>query len=64
MSDQPVRIVLELPADQAWAIAQFVKRAGLSDYRVLAQSEREAYAMREAGDAIGEAFAAAGCAPR
>lgn len=64
MTDQPVRIVLQLPADRAWALAQFVKRAGLSDYRSLAQSEPEAYAMRAAGDAIGDALAAAGCAPR
>lgn len=64
MTDQPVRIALELPADQAWAFAQFVKRAGLSDYRALAQNEAEAYAMRAAGDTIGDALAAVGCVPR
>jgi hypothetical protein len=30
---------LELSADEAWALAEFVKRAGYSDYRALAASD-------------------------
>ena len=59
-----VEIHLELPAEQAWALAEFLKRAGYSDYRTLAASEQEAYAMRDAGDKIRAALTAQGCAPR
>lgn len=61
---QPVRLAVELTDDQALALAQFVKRAGLSDYRPLARDDDEAYLMRDAGDQVGRALAAAGFAPR
>ena len=34
--------------EQAEAFAQFLKRVGLSDYRALAISDEEAYAMQHA----------------
>ena len=50
--------------EQAEALAQFLKRVGLSDYRALAISDEEAYAMLHAGDAIRRALAEAGHSPR
>jgi hypothetical protein len=55
---------VELPDDQAWAFAEFLKRAGYSDYRALAASEQEAYDMRDAGEKVRAALAEQGIAPR
>lgn len=57
-------IVIELSDAQAWAFAQFVKRAGLSDYRALAVDQDEAATMLCAGEAIRKALAEAGWSPR
>ena len=57
-------IVIELTDAQAWAFAQFVKRAGLSDYRALAADQDEAAAMLCAGEVIRKALADAGWSPR
>jgi len=57
-------IVLELSDAQAWAFAQFLKRAMLDDYRARALSQDEAYEMSAAAEAIGQALAQAGHAPR
>ena len=57
-------IVIELTDAQAWAFAQFVKRAGLSDYRALAVDQDEAAAMLCAGEVIRKALADAGWSPR
>ena len=57
-------IHVELPVNQAWALAEFLKRAGYSDYRVLAASEQEAYDMRDAGEKVRTALAEQGYAPR
>ncbi len=59
-----VRIFLDLPEAEAWALAQFLKRAGLTDYRRLAQSDAEADAMREGAERIRGALADVGIAPR
>lgn len=40
-----VRIFAELNETEAWALAQFLKRAGFTDYRRLAQNDSEADAM-------------------
>jgi hypothetical protein len=60
----PVSFILTLPADEAWALAQFLKRAGYSDYRALAVSDDEAHAMHEAGETLRRALAEQGYAPR
>jgi hypothetical protein len=57
-------IQVELPENEAWALAEFLKRAGLSDYRVLAASEDEAYAMFDAGEKMRRALAERGIEPR
>ncbi|MEQ1881379.1 MAG: hypothetical protein ABL878_10460 [Burkholderiales bacterium] len=57
-------IVIELPDTQAWAFAEFLKRSMLDDYRARAVSQEEAYEMSAAGEAIRQALAKAGYAPR
>jgi hypothetical protein len=57
-------IEVQLPLDQAWALAQFLKRAGYSNYRTLAASEQEAYEMLYAAQSVSAALAEEGCAPR
>ena len=57
-------ITVSLTTSQAEAFAQFLKRVSLSDYAALAQGQQEAYAMRSAGEAIRDALASAGYAPR
>lgn len=66
MSGEParVRVVLELSDAQAFAFAQFLKRSTFEDYRARAVSAEEAYAMLAACEAIREALAEAGYAPR
>ena len=57
-------IQIELNNDQAWALAQLFKRAGISDYRPLAASDAEAQEMQEAGERMRAALAEQGIAPR
>jgi hypothetical protein len=59
-----VRVVLELSETEAFAFAQFLKRSTFEDYRGRAASAQEAYAMIAACEAIREALAEAGYAPR
>ena len=55
---------IELPENEAWALAEFLKRAGYSHYRQLAASDDEAYAMQDAAEKMRAAFAEKGVAPR
>ena len=57
-------IVIELSDEEAWAFAQFLKRAGRSDYRALAVDQDEAAAMLCAAEVIRKALADAGWSPR
>jgi hypothetical protein len=59
-----VRVVLELSDAQAFAFAQFLKRSNFEDYRGHAVSAEEAYAMIAACEAIRQALAEVGYAPR
>ena len=59
-----MNIQVELNAGQAWALAQFLKRVGYSDYRNLAVDADEAYVMVDAGELIRKALAESGVAPR
>lgn len=61
---KPVRIVIELSDAQAWAFAQLLKRSTLDDYRSHAVNQDEAYVMSAAGEAIRQALAEVGYAPR
>ena len=60
----PVQIALELPENQALALAQFMKRVGWSEWRANAVDDSEAYVMGAACAALRDALAAAGFAPR
>jgi hypothetical protein len=57
-------IQVELPENEAWALAEFLKRASFSDYRALAASEDEAYAMFDAAEKVRRALAERGIEPR
>ena len=59
-----VRVELELGQAEAWALAEFIKRALWDDYRRRAINELEAQQMRAAAEAIGRALAEVGVAPR
>ncbi len=59
-----ITIEVELNTDQAWALAQFVKRVCFSDYRALAIDQDEAYEMVDAGERVRRALAEKGIAPR
>jgi len=59
-----VIIEVELPDDQALALAQFLKRVDYNDYRELAVDQQQAYEMVDAGEKVRAALAAKGYAPR
>lgn len=59
-----ILIQAELSDDQAWALAEFLKRVGYGDVRPLAVSEKEAYDMIYAGERVRAALAEKGYAPR
>jgi hypothetical protein len=59
-----VTINVELTDAEAWQFAQFLKRAGFSDYRTNASNDDEAYVMRDAGGKIQDALAKQGYSPR
>lgn len=59
-----IRIQVELPEELAESFAEFLKRAGYHEYRPLAISDQEAYAMQAAGDKLRVAFAELGYSPR
>ncbi len=59
-----VTLHIELSDENAWALAQFLKRLGFSDCRQLASSEEEAWQMIHATEAVRAALAEQGYAPR
>jgi len=59
-----IRLELELAPAEALALAQFLKRVGLDDYRRLAVDADEAWTMLDAGERVRAALADAGYAPR
>lgn len=59
-----VEITVILTGEQAWDLAQHLKRAGFNDYRRNAVSDEEAYRMLEAGEIVRRALAEEGYAPR
>lgn len=63
MTAPVVRLVIELPEHEAWAFAQFLKRAGHGDYRALAADDQQAYEMQYAAETIRKALAESGSAP-
>ena len=59
-----VKLTINLTGDQAEALAQFLKRVGLSDYRPLSVDQQEAYLMVSAGEAVRAGLRQAGFEPR
>ena len=55
---------VELSDEQAWALAQWLKRAGYSDWRALAASEQEARQMQDAARQLRQDLTFQGYAPR
>ena len=47
-----IQITLDLSSDEAWALAQFLKRAGHDYYRQLAMDNEEGNKMRSAGETV------------
>ncbi len=62
--DNIVTMQIELNAEQAWALAQLLKRIGWSDCKNLAEDEEQTRLMIEAAQRVREALAQAGYAPR
>lgn len=59
MNDR-LQITLELTGDEAWALAQFLKRAGYDHYRQVAHDDDEGNKMRSAGEIVRCALAEIG----
>ena len=64
MTYDPAKIQFELPGDEAWALAQFVKRVGWTEMRENAESEDETYLSRSAVAQLADALRDQGYAPR
>jgi hypothetical protein len=62
--EEPVTVRVELSAEQAWALAQLVKRIGWADCRSLAEDQAQTLLMIEATERVRAALAEAGHAPR
>ena len=62
--EELVTVAVELDAEQAWALAQLVKRIGWADCRSLAEDEEQTRLMIQATERVRAALAAAGVAPR
>ena len=59
-----VNVALELPKEEALALAQFVKRVGWHEFRNNAVDDDEAYVIKSAIIKLQNALADAGYAPR
>ncbi|MEE9356619.1 MAG: hypothetical protein V3U75_13600 [Methylococcaceae bacterium] len=57
-------ITFEIPKDQAFALAQFLKRSGFKECETNAENETEAYQMVYGLNKVREALALAGYSPR
>jgi cytochrome c len=61
---QTIAVPLELTEDEAWDLAQFLKRVGFSDYRRNAVDQDEAYRMLYVGEKVRGALADIGISQR
>lgn len=64
MSEKTVKVSVELSDDEAYALAQFVKRVHMDTCRLHAQNDREADQISEAFIRLRMSLADAGYAPR
>ncbi|HLP99421.1 MAG TPA: hypothetical protein VK149_13370 [Sideroxyarcus sp.] len=61
---EQITVQVQLSDEQAWALAQLLKRLGYSDCRGLAQNDNEAWLMMVAAERVRQALAEVGYAPR
>ena len=59
-----IDLYVGLSMEQALALAQFLKRVGIDDYRALAVDQDEAWLMLDAGERVRDALREVGIAPR
>lgn len=59
-----IDLYVGLSMEQALALAQFLKRVGIDDYRALAVDQSEAWLMLDAGERVRDALREVGIAPR
>ena len=64
MAEKFISFSFELDRDEAWAFAEFLKRAGWNDYHSNSASEEETRLMLSAGEKIQKELALKGFAPR
>jgi hypothetical protein len=62
--DNIVTVPVELNPEQAWALAQLLKRIGWSECRALAEDEEQTRLMIQAVERMRAALVQAGYAPR
>jgi len=62
--ERMMRITVELTGEEAWALAQFLKRAGYDSYRRLATDDDEGDLMRNAASTMREVLSEAGLSIR
>ena len=61
---EQITVQVPLSDEQAWALAQLLKRLGYSDCRGLALDDNEAWLMMVAAERVRQALAEVGYAPR
>lgn len=59
-----IKIEIELEQNQAWELAQVLKRMTLMDYRLLTTDNEKAYDALNGGQCVIEALAKVGIDPR
>jgi hypothetical protein len=59
-----ISVNIQFTDQEAWDLAQFLKRAGFTDYRSNAVDDAEAYRMLAAGEKVRSALAECGYRPR
>ncbi len=66
MTDNPNEICLSvsLSEQEAWDLAQFLKRVGFTDFRNNAVDDEEAYRMLAVGEMVRRSLVAVGYSPR
>jgi hypothetical protein len=59
-----VKFTVLMTEAEAWELAQFLKRAGFSDFRSKTRTDDEAYTMQSAAEKVADALRDVGYAPR
>lgn len=64
MASANITITVELTDEQAWQLAQFIKRSTFDQFRANAMNDEEAYTMIAAIELVAESLREKGFAPR